>query len=186
MARGRGIQSRGACMVGGMHGRGVSGIHTVNQQAVCIILECILVSTFLRSLHWRTTSLRRPLKGDFDVLNYLDFIFSESSFDMCELTVVGQAFLWHQIRCIVAVLFLVGQGKETPQVNTDSGTSFVQPLPLYSHLPSYGEVSCCIPLISIRFAATPLNRRLCLSNVFGKKTCWPLKGDTNVIKILQN
>ena len=47
-----------------------------------------------------------------------DFIFSENSFDMCELTVVGQAFLWHQIRCIVAVLFLVGQGKETPQVNT--------------------------------------------------------------------
>ena len=48
----------------------------------------------------------------------LDFIYSESSFDMCELTVVGQAFLWHQIRCIVAVLFLVGQGEETPQVNT--------------------------------------------------------------------
>ena len=37
-------------------------------------------------------------------------------FDMCQLTVVGQAFLWHQIRCIVAVLFLIGQGKEEPGV----------------------------------------------------------------------
>ncbi len=36
---------------------------------------------------------------------------------MCELTVIGQAFLWHQIRCIVAVLFLVGQERESPQVS---------------------------------------------------------------------
>ncbi|XP_071449904.1 tRNA pseudouridine(38/39) synthase [Hetaerina americana] len=39
-----------------------------------------------------------------------------SMYDMCELTVVGQAFLWHQIRCIMTVLFLVGQGKEEPSV----------------------------------------------------------------------
>ncbi len=43
-------------------------------------------------------------------------ICSGSSYDMCELTVIGQAFLWHQIRCIVAVLFLVGQERESPQV----------------------------------------------------------------------
>ena len=35
---------------------------------------------------------------------------------MCVLTVVGQAFLWHQIRCIVAVLFLIAQGKESVEV----------------------------------------------------------------------
>ncbi|CAH1772759.1 unnamed protein product [Owenia fusiformis] len=35
---------------------------------------------------------------------------------MCTLTVVGQAFLWHQIRCIVAVLALIGQGKEKAEV----------------------------------------------------------------------
>lgn len=32
------------------------------------------------------------------------------------LKIVGQAFLWHQVRCIVAVLLLVGQGLEDPSV----------------------------------------------------------------------
>ncbi|ROV97776.1 hypothetical protein VMCG_07404 [Cytospora schulzeri] len=31
----------------------------------------------------------------------------------------GSAFLWHQIRCMVAVLFLVGQGLESPTVVAD-------------------------------------------------------------------
>lgn len=31
-------------------------------------------------------------------------------FDMCCLTIVGRAFLWHQIRCIVSVLFRVASG----------------------------------------------------------------------------
>ncbi|UYV67257.1 PUS3 [Cordylochernes scorpioides] len=35
---------------------------------------------------------------------------------MWELTVEGKAFLWHQIRCIVAILMLVGQGREPPQI----------------------------------------------------------------------
>ncbi|XP_013782607.2 tRNA pseudouridine(38/39) synthase-like [Limulus polyphemus] len=44
---------------------------------------------------------------------------SEQSYQLFELTVVGQAFLWHQIRCITAVLFLVGQGKEKPTIILD-------------------------------------------------------------------
>lgn len=28
----------------------------------------------------------------------------------------GSGFLWHQIRCIIGVLFLVGQEKEEPEV----------------------------------------------------------------------
>ena len=31
---------------------------------------------------------------------------------MCELIVDGSGFIWHQIRCIVAILVLIGQGKE--------------------------------------------------------------------------
>ncbi|CAB3367213.1 Hypothetical predicted protein [Cloeon dipterum] len=42
----------------------------------------------------------------------------ESPYDMCEVTIEGKAFLWHQIRCIVSVLFLVGEGKEEPQIVT--------------------------------------------------------------------
>jgi len=41
---------------------------------------------------------------------------SETGFDVCELTITGQAFLWHQIRCIVAILFLIGQGRESPSI----------------------------------------------------------------------
>nr|CAG4651921.1 EOG090X083V [Triops cancriformis] len=37
-------------------------------------------------------------------------------YSLCEMTVVGRAFLWHQIRSIVAILFLIGQGKEEPEV----------------------------------------------------------------------
>ncbi|CAL1295831.1 unnamed protein product [Larinioides sclopetarius] len=56
------------------------------------------------------------------VVNYMRKIFSvdikeletsdSKSYQLAELTVVGQAFLWHQIRCIVSLLFLIGQGKE--------------------------------------------------------------------------
>lgn len=41
---------------------------------------------------------------------------SDSSYTMCQLTIVANAFLWHQIRCIVSVLFLIGRGKEKPEV----------------------------------------------------------------------
>ena len=35
---------------------------------------------------------------------------------MFEATVSGQAFLWHQVRCMMAVAFLVGLGLEEPEV----------------------------------------------------------------------
>nr|CAG4637109.1 EOG090X083V [Ceriodaphnia reticulata]SVE73005.1 EOG090X083V [Ceriodaphnia reticulata] len=37
-------------------------------------------------------------------------------YSMIRLKLIGQAFLWHQVRCIVAILFLVGQGKEETAV----------------------------------------------------------------------
>jgi len=40
----------------------------------------------------------------------------DDGYEMCELTITGQAFLWHQIRCIVAILFLIGQGLEKPSI----------------------------------------------------------------------
>lgn len=32
------------------------------------------------------------------------------------MTIRGSAFLWHQVRCLVAVLFMIGQGLESPTV----------------------------------------------------------------------
>lgn len=39
-----------------------------------------------------------------------------SPHDMCHVEIIGQAFLWHQIRCIMAVLFLVGRELEKPTI----------------------------------------------------------------------
>lgn len=39
-----------------------------------------------------------------------------SRYDMMVLTLIGTAFLWHQVRCLVAILLLVGQGYEEPEV----------------------------------------------------------------------
>lgn len=37
-------------------------------------------------------------------------------YEMCVATIEGQAFLWHQVRAVMAVLFLVGEGKEEPSI----------------------------------------------------------------------
>ena len=42
-----------------------------------------------------------------------------SNVHICFLHIVGQAFLWHQIRCIVHVLFLIGRGNEDPSIVQD-------------------------------------------------------------------
>ncbi|OMO98761.1 Pseudouridine synthase I, TruA [Corchorus olitorius] len=36
--------------------------------------------------------------------------------ELCEIRVKGSAFLWHQVRCMVAVLFMIGQGLESVDV----------------------------------------------------------------------
>jgi hypothetical protein len=40
----------------------------------------------------------------------------ESDQEMYRLEICGQAFLWHQIRCIVSVLFMIGRGLEEPSI----------------------------------------------------------------------
>lgn len=39
-----------------------------------------------------------------------------SPYDMLYLELMGKAFLWHQVRCIVAILLLVGQRSEQPEI----------------------------------------------------------------------
>ncbi|XP_033642150.1 tRNA pseudouridine(38/39) synthase-like [Asterias rubens] len=40
----------------------------------------------------------------------------DDGYQMYELTVTGQAFLYHQVRCMVAILLLIGQHKEQPEI----------------------------------------------------------------------
>mmetsp|Transcript_14316 Transcript_14316/g.41159 ORF Transcript_14316/g.41159 Transcript_14316/m.41159 type:complete len:492 (-) Transcript_14316:746-2221(-) len=68
--------------------------------------------------------------------------------DTCHFEIIGQAFLWHQIRCIVSILFMVGQGLESPDivdhlldVRTNPGKPsypMADELPLVLHRCSYG------------------------------------------------
>ncbi|XP_044015777.1 tRNA pseudouridine(38/39) synthase isoform X2 [Aphidius gifuensis] len=39
-----------------------------------------------------------------------------AGYDMCFLIIKSKAFLWHQIRCIMGILFLVGQGREKSDI----------------------------------------------------------------------
>jgi len=43
-------------------------------------------------------------------------IYPPSARDMCHIEIVGQAFLWHQIRCIMSILFHIGRGQEKSDV----------------------------------------------------------------------
>lgn len=38
---------------------------------------------------------------------------------ICYLKIIGQAFLWHQIRCIAEVIFMIGNGLESPSIITE-------------------------------------------------------------------
>eukprot|EP00039_Didymoeca_costata_P013043 m.192565 g.192565 ORF g.192565 m.192565 type:complete len:221 (+) comp15658_c0_seq11:161-823(+) len=40
----------------------------------------------------------------------------DGRYEMCVCTVVGQAFLWHQIRNMMAILFMVGHGQEKQEI----------------------------------------------------------------------
>ncbi|XP_029420246.1 tRNA pseudouridine(38/39) synthase isoform X2 [Nannospalax galili] len=40
----------------------------------------------------------------------------QEPFQLCQFEVTGQAFLYHQVRCMMAVLFLIGQGMEKPEI----------------------------------------------------------------------
>ncbi|KAL9704028.1 hypothetical protein quinque_007546 [Culex quinquefasciatus] len=61
------------------------------------------VVTFQRNVHYAV--IRDSLKDG-----------GESSYDMMYFELRGKAFLWHQVRCIMAILILVGQGREDPTV----------------------------------------------------------------------
>ena len=39
-----------------------------------------------------------------------------NGYEMCELIIRGSAFLWHQVRCMVAVLLMIGQNLEESEV----------------------------------------------------------------------
>ena len=51
-----------------------------------------------------------------DLIQYPSKGVLDESYSMCCLTITGTAFLWHQIRCIVSLAFLIGQHREEPHI----------------------------------------------------------------------
>ncbi|ESO04967.1 hypothetical protein HELRODRAFT_99303 [Helobdella robusta] len=66
---------------------------------------------------------------------------TDQSYNMYVLTIVSQAFLWHQIRCIMAVLLLVGEEAEEPEIVKD-----LLDVSTYPNKPQYSMASE-IPLV---------------------------------------
>ncbi|CAN1268066.1 tRNA pseudouridine(38/39) synthase [Linum perenne] len=52
----------------------------------------------------------------FQIINVLAFTYRFEGNQLYAIKIEGSAFLWHQVRCIVAVLFMIGQGFESPDV----------------------------------------------------------------------
>ncbi|KRT82033.1 hypothetical protein AMK59_5866, partial [Oryctes borbonicus] len=61
-----------------------------------------------------TQFVRNIMKIELDV--YDKKIIDVDKYTMYVITITGQAFLWHQIRCIMGILILIGQQKEKPEV----------------------------------------------------------------------
>jgi tRNA pseudouridine38/39 synthase len=88
--------------------------------------------------------------GPDDISTYCD---DDSTYrQLCYFEIRGQAFLWHQIRCIVSILFMIGKGDESPDIvkqlldvqNVEGkpSYSFAPELPLVLHQCEYKNLRC--------------------------------------------
>jgi len=88
---------------------------------------------------------------------------------MCYFEICGQAFLWHMIRCIVAVCFMVGAGHEEPSVVDDlldvnkcpakPSYAMASDLPLVLHSCSYQNVTFGHSSVTLWELTNTLERR---------------------------
>ena len=84
-------------------------------------------------------------------------VIANTSNQMCYFEIVGQAFLWHQIRCIVAVLFMIGRGEEEPSIVMELLNTAKHPgKPSYKLAPERPLVlhNCGFPNLSVGYEAS--------------------------------
>ncbi|OZJ05573.1 hypothetical protein BZG36_01685 [Bifiguratus adelaidae] len=60
-----------------------------------------------------------PAKDEFPGTSPRQTTSHSNDYDMWYLQLKGTAFLWHQVRCMMAILFLIGQGLESPAIIKD-------------------------------------------------------------------
>ncbi|RAL45722.1 hypothetical protein DM860_009586 [Cuscuta australis] len=77
---------------------------------------------------------------------------SSGSDQLWVMKIQGSAFLWHQIRCMVAVLFMIGQGVESPNViDLLLDTEMTPRKPQYIMAPEIPLVLQCCEFEGVRF-----------------------------------
>jgi tRNA pseudouridine(38-40) synthase len=107
-------------------------------------LNVVEVSNFVRTIH------------DAQLVVIDD---DDNSSGVCFFQIQGQAFLWHQIRCIVSILFLIGRGLETPSVVSELLDIQLHPgKPSYPLAPEFPLVlhGCGYPNLQIGFSVPNL------------------------------
>lgn len=94
---------------------------------------------------------------------------------MCELVIKSRAFLWHQIRAIMGVLLLVGQGREKPQVIVDlldverypskPQYNLAHELPLNLYQCDYDDVNWFVDKVEMAFVVKTLQENWAINNI---------------------
>ncbi|RLO05425.1 hypothetical protein DYB28_004539 [Aphanomyces astaci] len=104
----------------------------------------------------------------FQVLHTSQVSSVDPYYDLCYFEVQGRAFLWHQVRCMAAILFLVGKGHEAPEIVTtllDIGACPRKPqmaaLLAYDADVQFGEILPRLPAAGKGLKHIPLLDRKC-------------------------
>ncbi|RHZ29663.1 hypothetical protein DYB37_011557 [Aphanomyces astaci] len=104
----------------------------------------------------------------FQVLHTSQVSSVDPYYDLCYFEVQGRAFLWHQVRCMAAILFLVGKGHEAPEIVTtllDIGACPRKPqmaaLLAYDADVPFGEILPRLPAAGKGLKHIPLLDRKC-------------------------
>lgn len=88
-------------------------------------MDAVNVSNFVRTiLHFRVEVIDNKdhsIRSAFQDANACtsstrDNASNAGGQQLCRLEVCGHAFLWHQVRCMAAILFMIGQGDEEPSI----------------------------------------------------------------------
>lgn len=74
-------------------------------------------------MHFKRTitsfSVKKVQKDEIPIMDQVSIdklIAAGSGYEMCEAVICGSAFLWHQVRCMMSILLMIGQQFEKPEV----------------------------------------------------------------------
>lgn len=79
-----------------------------------------LATTYFQCRFFKTISLKLTIFLRNNSLSAPKLNDEATRYEFLQLTIKGSGFLWHQIRCIVALLCEIGHGNEKPEVSSSA------------------------------------------------------------------